>query len=483
MADTPPKRSKRRRRLVRGAVVVGVLFIIVSVAGVEMTSKSSFCNTCHIMGTYYDSWVADTHSNIPCVSCHIEPGAKNFISAKLNGLGQVVDDTLNRTSTKPSASVSQFACLREGCHLVENLGAGRADLPFLFDHQKHLGKEHRGIVIECTSCHSHIRGDKHFEVNTNACITCHLYDAPASAPGQTIAFGPHEIGIAAAAGGVGTGAHVDVAHAPSDCQSCHEPPSEPIEYQGLIVDHGEFVDFGASCESCHRNVTGPGRAVEDTHCITCHNFGLERAGDVEELHRIHTEGRHKVECFNCHGKTPHGPGAALMTLNKFDCQSCHQDQHALQRSVYLTESEQQEERALVNPMFMAHVDCAGCHVQPREVTGRAGTGAMVATATAEACDACHKPGLGDMMIGLWQRTTRELYDEAIDLLPVPDRDWTGGDPEAAEAVRRAEQLLEQVRLDGSWGVHNPEYTQKLIEQARELLVDAGALGGGGEDAP
>lgn len=29
-----------------------------------------------------------------------------------------------------------------------------------------------------------------------------------------------------------------------------------------------------------------------------------------------------------------------------------------------------------------------------------------------------------------------------------------------------------VRLDGNWGVHNPPYTQKLIEQARDMILEA-----------
>jgi hypothetical protein len=43
-------------------------------------------------------------------------------------------------------------------------------------------------------------------------------------------------------------------------------------------------------------------------------------------------------------------------------------------------------------------------------------------------------------------------------------------------IADARGLLALVRLDGSWGVHNPPYTQKLIEQARARIIEASASG-------
>jgi hypothetical protein len=39
-------------------------------------------------------------------------------------------------------------------------------------------------------------------------------------------------------------------------------------------------------------------------------------------------------------------------------------------------------------------------------------------------------------------------------------------------VAEARQLLALVKMDGSWGVHNPPYTQKLVEQAKDKLNEA-----------
>ena len=169
-----------RRRI----IAVLVLLPLITVPSVEITSHSSFCSSCHIMTPYYESWKHGSHKDVECVKCHISPGVTNFMSAKLNGLGQVVDDVLHRTSMKPSASVSELSCLRSGCHDVGRLKAStKTSGKYLFKHDKHLDREYAGIKIECSTCHSHVNGVEHFEVNTNVCVTCHLLQ---SGPGNAI---------------------------------------------------------------------------------------------------------------------------------------------------------------------------------------------------------------------------------------------------------------------------------------------------------
>jgi hypothetical protein len=79
------------------------------------------------------------------------------------------------------------------------------------------------------------------------------------------------------------------------------------------------------------------------------------------------------------------------------------------------------------------------------------------------------------MIPLWQNATRKMFDEATALLPAADNAWDAGSAAATALVREARELLELVRVDGSWGVHNPRYTQQLIEKARAKLLEAKAM--------
>ena len=244
------------------------------------------------------------------------------------------------------------------------------------------------------------------------------------------------------------------------------------------MDHEEFLGYGAACDSCHHGVTATPPSIDDDHCLSCHVFGMDEWTTTEEMHRVHTIGKHKVECFECHGWIRHGPTAQAMSISQFDCTNCHADQHRIQRGTYArVEAEflSGESAPEISPMFLSHVGCPSCHIKPRPVAANPGTGATVAYAVPEACDACHNPGFGARMIPLWQGTTRELYDSVAGLLPKNGFVAAIADDDTKALVDDARRLLDLVRLDGSWGVHNPAFTERLIEEARDKLVRARGL--------
>ncbi len=469
----------RTRRFWVFATVAMVLFGVGNYAMIHHTSSSHFCgSTCHVMESYYESWEGSVHEqeHVECVQCHIAPGFGNYAEAKINGMGQMVDCILGRLVMKPSASVSDFSCTREGCHVLsEVLDVVKEDGVFLFDHSKHLDTtEYLGINTHCTTCHSHVAQEEHFEINTNACISCHLLsDEPVAEYMQTSdAAEAHQ---AAGDDHQAEGEHDEAEVTPTrQCKKCHNAPAEPVEYRGLKVLHEDYLAYGAACESCHHNVTQRPLPVGDEQCFSCHDFGADEMADVEELHHEHSAGEHKVECFDCHGLISHGPIAEATAVEQFDCQSCHANQHAIQQETYkvvvVTDDATPLADLPVTPMFMAHVDCTGCHVKAMSLEVAPESDATVATASAEACDRCHKPGLGEQMIPMWQRDTQALYQSVETMLEsvVPTDDRT------RQLVAEAEALLKMIRVDGSWGVHNPPYTEALLKRAREKLAEAGA---------
>lgn len=476
-----------KRRVVAAVVAMPV----VGFASAELTSQSWFCNSCHIMNPYYDSWKRGSHKDIACVECHISPGVNNFLAAKFNGLGQVVDDVLHRTSMKPSASVSDLACTRSGCHDTGRLKATTSSKgSFLFRHDKHLGMKYQGIQIECATCHSHVKGVDHFQVDTNVCVTCHLLQSPERAAGNgtptdllQMLVRDGRSGAAthpasnsappsappALANGPGTAANATAGAKipPATCVSCHSPPTKTIERGGLKINHSEYLSFGAACESCHRGNTAAPVPIDSGMCYACHTFGLEKRVSTAEMHELHTGGRHKIECFSCHGTVHHGPATQTARLAQLDCRECHVGQHVVQRQSYL---QQGEMTAAVSPMFMAHVDCTGCHISPRAVSVKPHSGATVNAAVPEACDRCHKPGYGQELISLWQKTTRSMFEQLTkDIEAAEGRVTTSSGKQQLDDARRIQDMI---KVDGSWGVHNPKYTQQLIEHAREQVRSA-----------
>ena len=59
--------------LVAGVVVVGSSGMIV------VSEQPGFCNSCHIMNDYYDSWKTSTHSEVNCLACHLKPGLMGLV--------------------------------------------------------------------------------------------------------------------------------------------------------------------------------------------------------------------------------------------------------------------------------------------------------------------------------------------------------------------------------------------------------------------
>jgi hypothetical protein len=100
------------------------------------------------------------------------------------------------------------------------------------------------------------------------------------------------------------------------------------------------------------------------------------------------------------------------------------------------------------------------------------SGASVLAADAASCDRCHQQGFGEKMIPLWQNTTHGLYDQVEAQLK--EAQAAGLD---ADALKHVSELMTLVRTDGSWGVHNPRYTQLLLEQARDAIAAAKAKKG------
>jgi len=503
------------KRLLRWMMILGVFFAVASVGGIYASSTNTFCNSCHSMNNYFATWEASKHKDVDCVQCHVPPGVGNLVHAKLNGMGQLVDTVLGRGGLKPSAHVSNESCLRSGCHVREEvLETSKTEGVFLFKHKGHVDLDYLGIKVTCSSCHSHVKGDEHFAINRNACITCHLlkprtavekavngegHDSasthPPALPVTSVPIGrpispllaftsaqpaTSETGPAKGMSAVAT--QPALTGAPTQCKNCHNPPDKPIAYQGLKVVHKDYLAYGAACESCHQRATAPAEKVTDAHCLTCHEYGLERKGTVEETHRQHYSGEYKVECFSCHGEIRHGPAAQAMRLNQIDCRACHLDQHTIQQATYKVRlpggsgaatsqstTTQATKEIAVTPMFLAHVDCTGCHIKPRSLKAKPGSGALVAAASAEACDRCHEKGLGTQMIPMWQKDARYFYKRVEEgITPLQG----SKDPHVVELIGEARKILDVIRLDGSWGVHNPLYTKKLLDKANARLEEA-----------
>lgn len=156
-------------------IVVIIVVLVLIIGGIEFTSQTSFCVTCHNMKVYYETLKTSSHQEVDCIKCHIPPGLSNYIKTKLKGLSEVVVYTIGRPPLIYHAEVEDTSCLRKGCHSKDELLSNPVSFEkgITFQHSTHL-RPVKNIQLVCTSCHSQIVHDRQVTVTSSTCFTCHF---------------------------------------------------------------------------------------------------------------------------------------------------------------------------------------------------------------------------------------------------------------------------------------------------------------------
>jgi len=443
-------------------LVIGLAVLVPTTAlTIEYTAQPEFCNSCHIMEPYYESWASSSHANVSCIECHYEPGTLETVEGKFKALSQLSKYVTRTQGTKPWAEVSDQSCMRSGCHSVRMLEGTLEFGRVKFDHRHHLLESRRGRRLRCTSCHSQIVQGDHVTVTDSVCFMCHFMPKDGKMP-ET-----------------------------SDCRMCHGPPTEEIEVAGAPFDHADYLARGVDCRECHDPVVEGEGLVRRERCHSCHGeIGhIERIGETAFLHEMHVT-EHKVECSECHDEIHHGllPLEPPEPTAREGCGACHVSSHDATRLVYAgTGAVGVEDRP--GRMYQTRVVCQACH------TGRSGyrrdgdsvsphgahhaaPSSTVARAGAVDCLHCHGIEF-DGMLESWQSAVGRQLAELGPLLDDLEPRLTSPDAaESEEATRRAAAAranLELVEMDGSLGAHNISYVLDVLATAAADLEAAWAL--------
>ena len=412
------------------AMLLGIGVVAMGTA-MEVSSRPSFCGSCHIMAPYYESWKHSSHKNIACVDCHIPPGVTAELRKKYEALSMVARYFTGTYSTNPWTEVDDAACLR--CHERRLLAGKELFGDVLFDHSAHLAGMRRGKTLRCTSCHSQIVQGSHIAVTASTCILCHF-------KGQT--------------SGVGT----------ARCTLCHQVPDKVIHKDNLTFNHADVSRYGMQCTSCHARPVGTDGAVPKERCVTCHNEPARLAAydNTELLHEQHVT-IHKVDCLHCHLEIEH-VGAPRIEAAATACASCHEQGHSPQMNLYAGLGGLGVE-PMPDPMFLAGVRCEGCHL---DIPGHSGA---TRKASEISCMSCHGPSYLKIY-RLWKSTVAErtaLVDRQLAETAAAGR---GPDPPALEEARFNLDLVKRAN-----GIHNVRYAYALLRQSHGDLNRARASRG------
>jgi nitrate/TMAO reductase-like tetraheme cytochrome c subunit len=430
-------------------ILAAILMAIGTIGFIEYSAQPSFCNNCHIMRPYYESWASSSHNKVKCISCHYAPGIRAEAMGKLQAANQVVKYITGAYGTKPWAEIEDAACLRSGCHTETELESDFVYEGVHFNHTEHLRDLRRGKRLRCTSCHSQIVqgspltfqgveiGAAHLRVTAVTCYLCHFKDRPA---GQPIA----------------------------GCTGCHTSPPQVRTAAGFVVDHPQYVKDLVACNSCHSQVTTGTGEADQARCFNCHNKPerIEAFENTALVHEVHIT-THNVECTQCHTPILHRVVSLAQTF-ELECQACHQRVHAEQQQMYAGLGGHGTE-SMPSAMFLARVSCKSCHSIPVEIEGHE----QVNEAGEASCMSCHGIRYANILPA-WQREIQRRLNQVV---PVVEgaRQTLGAARLGARGV--ADSLLRLAAenlqfVERGKGAHNIAYADELLRASLGLVREA-----------
>jgi hypothetical protein len=182
------------------------------------------------------------------------------------------------------------------------------------------------------------------------------------------------------------------------------------------------------------------------------------------LHYQHVTNK-KIECLNCHIEILHSQVAAMEQLPG-DCSSCHSQQHQAVKAFYMGVGGRGVKETPA-PMYLAHVDCKGCHT----LTDETPVGDVITKASLESCIKCHGDKVRPVYTG-WKLLVENRRDEVSreynKVRQILSSKW---------GKKMAENRLEDARhnlalMNGVVGIHNISFTEELSRAIHNELNKA-----------
>jgi nitrate/TMAO reductase-like tetraheme cytochrome c subunit len=330
-------------------LIAAALFVcIIGFLVMEFTMKPVFCGSCHSMKPYYQQWKASKHNKVACVKCHINPGFGSLVKTKVGAFYELVAEVLGKAPSRPHSQVDDKACLRKGCHTVGEIEDKelKTSKNITFNHGVHLDMEDPIGKLRCTSCHATMQPEKHVAVGKEVCAVCHLAQPEEEDP-----------------------------YTGELCRDCHTgPPAGELTIRGTkeTYDHADYANPKIACQYCHTEMLDVKLDVPALTCQRCHNLKkkLDQIADHTLLHKKHVD-EHKVECYVCHSGIHHGIGTKKhWASNAPNCQQCHttSTEHTQAALLYQGKGGKGVEDS-PSSMFMAGLDCHGCHTEKQAAAG------------------------------------------------------------------------------------------------------------------
>lgn len=272
---------KGRSILATALLVLFIGIIGVTVWGIRYTNSPDFCDSCHIIKPYVESWnksfmgggKLSEGRRVTCVDCHFAPGVIGYMRGKVYSLMKLTEYGTHKYDTPPPSVdlLTNTSCLQchgsdrrpdfqDGHNVVDASDPTypqiavqeqyKPETAIMFPHDFHVNK----VQLKCADCHSAVvHGtdlikDKPQADNTpEFCASCHSGDIAPILFGDIKASGREHPGVPKIDTAVWRNNHWRVASGSGEidgvkyekmerdtCLACHKEPSE-----------------AKNCKSCH----------------------------------------------------------------------------------------------------------------------------------------------------------------------------------------------------------------------------------------
>ena len=321
-------------------IIAVVVFVVFSVAMIEVTSQNFFCGACHEMNEHYRTWKVSSHKDTDCKDCHIGSGFVGMMKTKIGALREVYvhitdEKDFHELRTEIKKRVPNENC--EKCHKETQ------DL-IVYHSLKITHKDHWGRGINCVECHSRVvHGPRAEYKNTPSMETCRKCHDGQTAPDECSTchvtlgsrspstFDPEWVG-----------AHkIDVQQNEDTCKRCHHQDfcnnchtsAKPHKGDWFKIHDVEAKKDTQKCNTCHK----------ERYCVDCHEIRREHSLNWPEIHggkakedRQDCDRCHKESfCADCHTKFVSHPDEWPETHgtkaedDPESCETCHTDDFCL----------------------------------------------------------------------------------------------------------------------------------------------------------
>jgi nitrate/TMAO reductase-like tetraheme cytochrome c subunit len=152
-----------------------IVFGAANIGFLAYSTSNHFCGSlCKSQRIYRDTWLVSSHGPqvlkdhaVSCKHCHTDPGLMGFITAKIQGVPQLVKEVTATYKTPIKGEPKEVRC-RE-CHDTKKINETET--------LKIPHEIHEAMGLNCMSCHAGLvhghEGEGEAKITHDACKQCH----------------------------------------------------------------------------------------------------------------------------------------------------------------------------------------------------------------------------------------------------------------------------------------------------------------------